>query len=321
MSQQLIKALQDKNLSAQETLQILEVFHQQQPQWFIPIEQESKALRDMIAEEHLWDADYFNQLSSDFNRPNQFSYERCLHLIKVKAKLQKNHIQGFTVEANKVSANSSPLTKSEHTNTTQQSQPTSSSQKEVDMNTQQIKNLLQDYTPPSKLDDYLKTGDLTNIRALLVTEINTGKVNIDNIMKMGLYAEQQNPNIFVPYEISPFSEAIEADSSKWNQSYFFSHINFLNKNFSRERFLHLINVSKAVFGEQESITTKATSSDTKSATTKTTTSYTRSSSSTHTSPHHKPFSPIKGTENSILKTALMIGGAVAAFVIALIALK
>lgn len=85
---------------------------------------------------------------------------------------------------------------------------------------------------------------------------------------------------------------------------------YLNKNFSRERFLHLINVSEAIFSKQEK---KETLPSLQSEPQQNAQEEPKKTEYIFSKPSYKE-------NNDIWKTALKIGGTVAAAILVLIAI-
>ena len=295
--QKFIIAARDKGQPANETLEILAALHRDEPECFIKLEDESPIAEEMILEtqKHLWTEKHYNVLLSNLETLDCFSYERCLYLTKVKEKLQKDNIRGFSLSLGENNKSQLDINNKEFT------------KKADELN---IQGLLGGYKAPASLSDALKKSDISLVRSMLIADLNHSKLDVQEVLKMGIYAETQNAQIFEPYAVSLFAQAIDENSVSWNQNYFSMQLVYLNKNFSRERFLHLINVSKAIFSKQEK---KETSLSLQSEPQQNAQEEPKKTEYIFSKPSYKE-------NNDIWKTALKIGGVVASAILVLIAI-
>lgn len=130
------------------------------------------------------------------------------------------------------------------------------------------------------------------------------------------WAEQKVNNIFLPYEVNIFKKPISEILSNWNPDYFHIQTEYLRKNFSKERYLHLIEVRQYLRDHRvegfvpprqqahaaHADNAKQAASDTHAE-----------NSSASSRPHGEPPSP--DSMPHALRTALMIGGAIAALLV------
>ena len=181
-----------------------------------------------------WTKDYFAMQLVYLNK--NFSRERLLHLANVHRVLfastpSKQAVEQLTIE------NVKPV--AEQINNT------------ISNSVDVSNKVLAQYDAPQQLADLIQKGDLDQARAILIADLNDSKLNAQDVLQMGLYAESQNKAIFEDYKISAFAKEIDENTANWNADYFSMQLVYLNKNFSRERFLHLVNVNQALFAKAE----------------------------------------------------------------------
>ena len=181
-----------------------------------------------------WTKDYFAMQLVYLNK--NFSRERLLHLANVHRVLfasapSKQAVEQLTIE------NVKPV--SEQINNT------------ISNSVDVSNKVLAQYDAPQQLADLIQKGDLDQARAILIADLNDSKLNAQDVLQMGMYAESQNKAIFEDYKISAFAKEIDENTANWNADYFSMQLVYLNKNFSRERFLHLVNVNQALFAKAE----------------------------------------------------------------------
>lgn len=160
---------------------------------------------------------------------NHFSVELCEHLIQVKERLQQIPTKGFMVENG---VQSTP-----NTGNFSQEMPTSHQYTEPDLSR---------YQPNSKLADYLKSGDVSAIRAFLSAELSDFRLTIEELIQAVFFVEKSAKGVFEEYKTNAFIAEIELDENKWNSRYFDKQQGDLNQNFALERFFHLVNVRETL---------------------------------------------------------------------------
>ena len=181
-----------------------------------------------------WTKDYFAMQLVYLNK--NFSRERLLHLANVHRVLfastpSKQAVEQLTIENVK---------------------PVAEQINDTISNSVDVSNkVLAQYDAPQQLADLIQKGDLDQARAILIADLNDSKLNAQDVLQMGMYAESQNKAIFEDYKISAFAKEIDENTANWNVDYFSMQLVYLNKNFSRERFLHLVNVNQALFAKAE----------------------------------------------------------------------
>ena len=104
---------------------------------------------------------------------------------------------------------------------------------------------------PQNFAEALNKNDISLVRAMLIAELNDSNVNIDDVLNITAHIENSTMTLFDSYSVSPFFQAIDENTANWTKDYFAMQLVYLNKNFSRERFLHLVNVNQALFAKAE----------------------------------------------------------------------
>lgn len=160
-----------------------------------------------------WNERYFDEYC--FRTEKNFSYERISHLIEIRLDFLKRRIKGFTLP--------------------KQSQQTKNQQEDIDMN---------NFTPSKNLQDFVSQGDLPNIRIALSMDFYDTRLTRNYLSLAPTWVKNHigGQNLFDRFETGMFAQAFDTDSNTWDATYFDVQFNYLNDNFSEERFLHLIEV-------------------------------------------------------------------------------
>ena len=249
----------------------------------------------------LWTEEYFRTQSSHLQRIN-FSKELCDHLINVKSYLQDIGAKGFSITDSlpkEVSSIEENLTEREKSIDI----PLSSISEYLNDPTELLKN----YNPEKNLEEAIVKNDINEVQSILKFNLNNNRLAIKDVLQTILFVSQRFPEALPEYQIDKFSLATSEDENVWDRNYFFLQQSYLNHNFAVERLMHLINVrdylaQKGVEGFKHiKVQPKPESNQTSG-------SYSNSEKSSH-----------KKQENSFIKTAVIIGGAVLAGILALIA--
>ncbi len=267
---------------------------------FMPFDEEE----DIVEEKQSsWTEEYFRTQSSHLQRVN-FSKELCDHLINVKSYLQDIGAKGFSITDSlpkEVSSIEENLTEREKSIDI----PLSSISEYLNNPTALLKN----YNPEKNMEEAIVKKDINEVQSILKFNLNNNRLVIKDVLQMMIFVSQRFPEALPEYQIDKFSLAIIEDESIWDRNYFFLQQSYLNHNFAIERLMHLINVrdhlaQKGVKGfEHIKVQPKP-----KPESNQTAGSYSNSEKSSH-----------KKQENSFMKTAVIIGGAVLAGILALIA--
>ncbi|WP_426779059.1 hypothetical protein [Pseudomonas aeruginosa] len=215
---------------------------------------------------------------------HNFSRERLEHLIQVRDHFRKQGIKGF------VPSSEQPRTEKPGTASMQ-------------------------YTPSANLKKFVDEGDLLTIRTALRMELNDNRLPSEELRAALAWAKTKVPGLCESYSEKAFARATNPNRNDWTSEYYDGQVVYLKSNFSEERYLHLIEVRGLLRergAEGFAAKPKATSGQAESSTPST-----QRQSSQSQRPNSTAFSPER---NPVLKTALMIGGAIAAVVVFLVAL-
>jgi hypothetical protein len=233
-----------------------------------------------------WSRDYFNKQKA-FARVN-FAKERLEHLIEVREFLRQRGDKGFA-----------PIAESRHSVAPQNPQSQS------------------DYQPTNNLKKFVAQGDLLTIRTALRIEFNDNRLDDHQLYAAVNWMKAQVPDIFENYSEKAFARGIDTDSSQWTPEYFGNQVVYLKTNFAEKRFLHLIEVRQLLRERGEEDFAPADVAETKAS------SRARSASQAPQrlrSGSHQSAVAGHSEMNPAFKAALLIGGAIAAVVVFLIAL-
>lgn len=278
-----LRALKDPKPTSKELLDFLAEVAEQKPELLMKFEPNPNPGLDALNLEPPWsDKDFSrNMLLAKEN----FSRQRIEHLIKVREYLRRQEIKGFVPDR-------------------------SSDNTELKMKSAAIER---DYTPPSSLERFVKEGDMLPIRTALRLELNDNSLTAADLRGALVWAKNRVQGLFDSYAEQAFSREMDNSPNSWSSEYYDNQVVYIKTNFSEERFLHLIDVreylrEKRVEGfiplppKPKTNTVKDTpvsqSGQQKDSTT-------QSSSTEH---------------NPVFQRALMIGGALAALAVLLLAI-
>lgn len=285
----IIEKIQDKKVRAIENSHLLEEAINKKKIVFDVFDDK---IFKKFQEPRYWDINYFNEQAYDLK--NNFSKERCLHVIEVKAKLQQRGEKDFSnslASVSKIEANSI--------------------NQEKNMSTPDLSGFL----PDEKLSNYLKNGSISLVRAEIETYLNNMNLNMDQLVKSIYYVYKNNPETYEEHRLYALVEDIDLNEKKWNWEYFNSQQVYLNRNFSLKRVLHLVNVrdSLAAKGVKEFQSIKKT------------TIYQDQRQSQETIESQPLYSTLQkvpsSNDNNFVKVALIVGGAVLAIVALLLSVS
>ncbi|WP_217648548.1 hypothetical protein [Halomonas sp. QHL1] len=209
-----------------------------------------------------------------------FSRERIEHLIEVRDFLRDKGVKGFVPSPPRFS------------NSNQGSTPSMASS----------------HTPSDNLQKFVASGDLPTIRTALRLELNRNNLASDALRADLEWTKARVPGLFEAYSEKMLARGMVTDSKLWDSEYYANQVVYLKTNFSEERFLHLIEV-RSLLRQQgvEGFAARNTQSHDSSSQTL---SHAASSQPQQHNAEHK----------RVFRTALIIGGAVAALAILLITL-
>ena len=289
-----LKSLEDSSLPVKISEDALEEVN---PSNFNEFNEEDNEIEER---ESFWNESYFRTQLSILKLKN-FSKERCKHLVDVKSYLQKNKIKGFDVDTSHYKNKNLQNDKSEMLNF-EISLPT------IEKLLEDSTDLLKEYQPEEDLRNEIGLRDINEVQNTLKFKLNNNRLRIQEIIQSMLFVYQKLPETFLEYQEDKFSLATDNDEDVWNKDYFLLQQSYLNHNFALERLMHLINVrdylsQKGVEGfEHIEVQPKPQINQNPS-------SYSNT---------QRLIKNIQ--ENDFMRTAVMIGGAVLAGILALIAI-
>jgi len=236
-----------------------------------------------------WNAEYFSRhiLLAEHN----FARERIEHLLAVREYLRKQGVKGFVPSA--------PASRA---------------------NIRSTQDVTSNYIPSANLQSFVKEGDLLTLRTALRMELNDNSLSAGDLRAALAWVKSQNAGLLEAFSDKSYAQDIDTDSKLWTSSYYEHQVVYLKTNFAEKRFLHLIEVrehlrQQGVKGFVAIAPKSRASTSADHATPARALSQHQSSRSQHSSAQSTP-----SDRNPAFKTALLIGGAVAALVVFLITL-
>lgn len=223
-----------------------------------------------------WNVGYFDRQRKQAQ--SNFSEKRIGHLIDVRQHLIENGIAGFA----KIAA--AKLT--EGTNT---------------MN-------MQSYIPGVNLAKMTEQGTTSQARSALINELEDNRLEDAEIVRAVAWTQVRIPDLFVDYEEHSLAGKMIGDPALWGADYYDLQTSYINSNFAKARFEHLIMVrntlrQRGVKGFERIIITKPKPQP-------------------HSQPSTPPYSDSSPTSSQpdFLRIALMAGGALAVLAALIISL-
>ncbi|TWI49617.1 hypothetical protein IQ22_03940 [Pseudomonas duriflava] len=234
-----------------------------------------------------WNAEYFSRhlLLTEQN----FARERIEHLLAVREHLRKLGVKGFVPKDRP----SNPSSQGEH-------------------------HVTSNYTPSLNLQKFVAEGDLLTIRTALRMELNDNSLSAQQVRAALVWARGHVAGLLEAYSEKSFAREIEADRNLWTSQYYAHQVVYLKANFAEERFLHLVEVRNHLRQQGvEGFTAVPPRSRAGTHASSVAPAQARSQSkqSESSSPYTSP-----PERNPVFKAALLIGGALAALVVLLIAI-
>ncbi|EKN3569207.1 TPA: hypothetical protein RM805_002387 [Yersinia enterocolitica] len=161
-----------------------------------------------------WNAGYFDRQRK--LAQNNFAEKRISHLIDVREYLIRNGIAGFT---------KAPVTgHTEGTNT---------------MN-------MQGYLPGANLVKMVENGTVSQARSALINELENNRLEDHEINKAVAWAQARVADLFVDYEENTLAGKMNNDPHQWDEDYYYLQTSYINVNFAKVRFEHLITVRNSL---------------------------------------------------------------------------
>lgn len=173
------------------------------------------AILDAIEPDTLdWSAGYFDR-QRKFAQSN-FSEIRIRHLIDVREFLIQNGIAGFA---------KAPPAVSSYGNQTMHTQANTTS-----------------YVPGENLAKMVQQGNPSLVRSALINELENNRLEETEISRALEWAAAKIADVFVPYEEHSLAGKMNQVPASWDADYYDLQTSYINSNFSRQRFEHLITV-------------------------------------------------------------------------------
>lgn len=279
-----LTALDDTQVSTQLLQQL--VLAAEQASGVLDTHEVDSIIRAIDADPVSWNPDYFSR--QKYFATRNFSRERLEHLIQVRDLFRQRNEKGFTPTVAVSRARKSPMN-----------------------------SVSFDYQPSSNLKKFVDEGDLLTIRTALRLELNDRRLDGAELHGALEWIKGIVPEIFEAFVEGAFARELASDNNQWSEDYYDLQVTYLKTNFAEKRFLHLIEVreqlrSSAVEGF---VATKAAEPRT--------TSGSRSAPQAAQAPrsNSRQSTPASAPErNPAFMAALLIGGAIAAVVVFLVAL-
>ncbi|WP_237140981.1 hypothetical protein [Pseudomonas putida] len=289
-----LASIKDPQATYEILRDLLDQAEKQSPELMVTFEPgtEKNALAQDVVN---WSAEYFSRhiLLAEHN----FSRERIEHLLAVREHLRKIGVKGFVP-------------------TVIPSLPQSSS----------AENVTQNYKPSPTLAKFVDEGDLLTIRTALRMELDDNRLTAADLQAALAWVSAKTSEVLESYSEQSFARGIEADSKLWTSQYYELQVVYLKKNFAKERFLHLIEVRELLRQQgvegfapvQPKPRASASANEAAPASFRAQTQNSRSQQSQHT--HQSQNRASNDDRNPVFKAALLVGGALAALVVFLVAL-
>lgn len=227
-----------------------------------------------------------------------FCLKRLKHLIQVKNHLTERGIAGFSHPV------ASSTTSHEEAKNT----------KENTMSADFLSIDLKGFTPSLSLSNSVNNDDISSIRNALFMEMNDTHLSTVALRQAIAWTHSKHPNLFVAYEENAYSQGMEQESTKWNDHYYGMQEVYASSNFSLERIRHMVIVREHVFNIAQDDTRPATSSNSQPKNVRKGSAQNQERRSTGRRQQPSPM-----PENHVLKSLLLIGGAVAAIAVVILA--
>lgn len=161
-----------------------------------------------------WNARYFDHQRK--LAQNNFAEKRISHLIDVRENLISNGIAGFAKEP--------VIGHTEGTNT-------------MDM---------QGYLPGANLAKMAEQGVTSMVRSALINELENNRLEDNEINKAVIWTQVRVADLFVGYEENSLTGKMNNDPTQWDADYYDLQTSYLNSNFAKVRFEHLITVRNSL---------------------------------------------------------------------------
>lgn len=292
-------SIKDPNASTALLNDLLDRAEKQTPELLVPFEPGvGKNVLDL--DPVSWSADYLTRQM--WLTQQNFARERIEHLLAVREHLRKTGVKGFVP-----------------------TQTPSEPQTESDVNVQTY------YESSSNLRKFVQEGELLTIRTALRMELDDNRLTSADLRAALAWAAKQIPALLEAYSEKSFARAMESDQKLWTSEYYELQVVYLKTNYAQERFLHLIEVRDllrhqgvegfAPVQPKPRASASANAGQAAPALHRPQPQNSRSQQS-HQAHHDHQSQPraADNDRNPVFKAALLIGGALAALVVFLVAM-
>ena len=282
--EQFLTALDDTQVSTELLKQVVDAA--QQSPGVMDTHEVNGITRAIDVDPVSWTPDYFSR--QKFFATRNFSKERLEHLIQVRDVFRQRNEKGFT-----------PTVAASHA-------------RKAPMNSASF-----DYQPSSNLKKFVDEGDLLTIRTALRLELNDRRLDGAELHGALAWAKDNVPGIFEVFSEGAFARELLSVQNQWTEDYYDLQVTYLKTNFSEKRFLHLIEVRELLRNSavEGFASTKAAAPKTASGT------HSAAPAAQASRANSRQPIPDSAPERSpAFKAALLIGGAIAAVVVFLVAL-
>ncbi|EPJ8502139.1 hypothetical protein [Escherichia coli] len=161
-----------------------------------------------------WNAGYFDRQRKLTEK--NFSEKRISHLIDVREYLIRNGISGFA---------KAPLAG----------------------RTAEAKTMnMQGYIPGATLAKMVEHGTTSQIRSALIKELEDNRLDDAEIGRAVAWTEERVADLFVDYEENTLAGKMNNDPGLWDDDYYYRQTSYINVNFAKVRFEHLITVRNSL---------------------------------------------------------------------------
>jgi len=161
-----------------------------------------------------WNAGYFDRQRK--LAQNNFAEQRISHLIDVREYLIRNGIAGFA---------KAPL-----------------SERTKEANTMNM----QSYTPGATLAKMVEHGTTSQVRSALINELEDNRLDDAEICRAVAWVQARVNDLFIGYEENTLAGKMNNDPAQWDEDYYYQQTSYINVNFAKIRFEHLITVRNSL---------------------------------------------------------------------------
>ena len=232
--------------------------------------------------ENLWTDGFFEQCLHESKEV--FSRGRLDHLLAVRTYLRKMEVKGF--------------------------KPTIQKNRELEIVNSQ-------FQPAENLKASFQKIESDPSQAQIALRFELYDINkSSNYLKDAIkWAESRAPQLFSAYETSAFKKVISHNEKDWSADYFDIQTEYLSSNFSKERYLHLIDVREYLRVKKVEGFVPLPREKTLSSIESQKSNHAEPKASKPASPPHSPPASKPDSMSQALRIALMVGGAIAALLV------